>query len=357
MGCLRVIGIVVVTAATGAALAGCMGQDEAQDKDPAVVAAAAKASAASAAAKKAALLKNKAAAAAQVHANELGQIPVFMYHRVVDKPTTQDDRTPKQFRTELERLAKENYVPITAAEYVSGRIDIPAGRHPVVLTFDDSSPSQFDLDGMGVPKQGTAVAILEDVAKRNPGFRPVATLYVTRDMFGKATPEEGAQMLTWLHDKGFDIGNHTRDHKSLRGKPQGQVAAEVAAGHKLITDLISTGPVTLALPYGNQPNTKAWGLKGTSGSVSYDYGGVFLAGYTPAESPFSKKFDPVGIPRIRSMDKTGDCAKFCSTAWLDWLQAHSDERYTSDGDVNTVAFPKFKAPFVMKKFNDRVLPY
>ncbi|MER7210644.1 polysaccharide deacetylase family protein [Streptosporangium sp. NPDC000239] len=356
MGRLRVIGVVVVAVATGAALAGCSGQDKAE-KDPAAIAAAAKASASAVAAKKAAQLKSRAVTAAQVRANELGQIPVLMYHRVVDKPGTQDDRTPKQFRTELERLAKEGYVPVTAAEYVTGRMDIPAGKHPVVLTFDDSSPSQLSLDGMGVPKPGTAVAILEDVAKRNPGFRPVATMYVTRDMFGKATPEEGTEMLTWLHDKGFDIGNHTRDHKNLRGKPEDQVTAEIAAGHKLITDLIPAKPVTLALPYGNQPSTKSWGLKGASGGVSYDYGGVFLAGYTPAESPFSKKFDPQGIPRIRSMDKTGDCAKFCSTAWLDWLQAHPDERYTSDGDVNTVAFPKFKSPFALKRFSDRILAY
>ncbi|MDP9864149.1 MULTISPECIES: polysaccharide deacetylase family protein [Streptosporangium] len=343
--------------AAGAVLVGCMPWqgEEAQEKKDAGVAAAAKASAA--AAGQANLRKTRLAAAAKVRANELGQIPVLMYHRVVDKPTTQDDRTPAQFRAELERLAQEGYVPITAAEYVTGRIDIPAGRHPVVLTFDDSSPSQFDLDGVGAPKPLTAVAILQEVAQRHPGFRPVATFYVTRDMFGKATPEEQAQMLMWLHDKGYDIGNHTRDHKSLRGKPEKQVNAEVAAGHQLITKLISTNPVTLALPYGNQPDHKQWGLKGATDGVSYDYGGVFLAGYTPAMSPFSKNFDPLGIPRIRSMDKTGDCAKFCSTAWLDWLKANSDERYTSDGDVKSVAFPKFKSPFVVKRFSERVLAY
>ncbi|MFJ2028127.1 polysaccharide deacetylase family protein [Streptosporangium sp. NPDC087985] len=356
MGLLRVsrVGVVVVAAST--VLAGCMpGQgEESQSKLDAKVAAA-KASAA--AAGKAALLKAKMAAAAKVRANELGEIPVLMYHRVVEKPTTQDDRTPQQFRAELERLAKEDYVPITAAEYVSGRIDIPAGRHPVVLTFDDSSPSQFDLDGMGVPKPGTAVAILQNVARSHPGFRPVATFYVTRDMFGKATPEEQTQMLAWLRDNGFDIGNHTRDHKNLRGKPEKEVNAEIVAGHELITKLINTNPVTLALPYGNQPNHSDWALKGASGGVSYNYGGVFLAGYTPALSPFNKKFDPLGIPRIRSMDKIGDCVKFCSTAWLDWLKANSDERYTSDGDVKTVAFPKFKTPFVLKRYTDRVLAY
>ncbi|MBB2909771.1 hypothetical protein FHS43_001017 [Streptosporangium becharense] len=354
MGRISVAGAGAVAIAAGVALAGCSAGQE-QDDQAARVAAAVKASADAAA--QADLRKAKVAAAAKVKANELGQIPVLMYHRVVDKPTTQDDRTPEQFRTELERLAREGYVPVTAAEYVTGRIDIPAGRHPVVLTFDDSSPSQFDLDGTGAPRPGTAVAILQEVAKANPGFRAVGTFYVTRDLFGKATPEEKAQMLLWLGEHGFDVGNHTRDHLSLRGKPKKAVNAEVVAGHRLITDLTKTDPVTLALPYGNQPDRKEWGLKGSSGGVSYDYGGVFLAGYTPAASPFNKNFDPVGIPRIRSMDKTGDCAKFCSTAWLDWLKANADERYTSDGDPKTVAFPSFKKPFLAKRFTDRVLAY
>src|SRR5690606_25844681 len=78
---------------------------------------------------------------AQVQANELGRIPVLMYHRIV--PTTESvyDRTPDDFRAELERLAREDYVPITTAELAAGRIDIPAGKHPVVLTFDDGDPT------------------------------------------------------------------------------------------------------------------------------------------------------------------------------------------------------------------------
>jgi peptidoglycan/xylan/chitin deacetylase (PgdA/CDA1 family) len=355
MGRLGVVTVSTLVVTAGVALSGCTsGQDDLQDKDPKVIAAA---KASTAAAVRANLVKTRTAAAAKVKANELGQIPVLMYHRIVDKPGNQDDRTPTQFRTELERLAAEDYVPITAAEYVTGRIDIPAGKHPVVLTFDDSSPSQFELDGAGVPKPNTAVAILQDVAQRHPGFRPVGTFYVTRDMFGKATPEERAQVLLWLTGKGFDIGNHTHDHLSLRGKPEKTVNAEVAKGHRLITSLINAVPVTIALPYGNQPNTKEWALKGSSGDVSYNYGGVFLAGYTPALSPFNKKFDPLGIPRIRSMDKTGDCARFCSTAWLDWLKANADERYTSDGDAKTVAYPTFKAPFLTMRFKERSLPY
>ncbi|MDF5758544.1 polysaccharide deacetylase family protein [Spongiactinospora sp. TRM90649] len=299
----------------------------------------------------------KAAAAAKVKANELGQVPVLMYHRVVPKPETSDDRTPAQFRAELERLASEDYVPITAAEYATGKIGIPAGKHPVVLTFDDSSPSQVTLDGMGVPAPDTALGILLDVAAKKPGFRPVATFYVTGDMFGKERPDEQTQIMTWLHEHGFDLGNHTRDHLNLRGKSKEQVNKEIAAGHQVVKGRIPFDPVTLALPYGNQPNTKAWALRGAANGTRYSYGGVFLAGYTPAASPFSTDFDPMGIPRIKSQEKKGDCVKFCSTAWLDWLKAHPDERFTSDGDIRTVAYPKFKAAFGAKRYSAYALSY
>lgn len=300
--------------------------------------------------------KANVAVAAKAKANELGQIPVLMYHRVVPKAVG-DDRTPQQFRAELDRLAQEGYVPITAAEYVTGKIAIPAGKHPVVLTFDDSSPSQLALDGAGVPKPDTAVGILQDVARRHPGFRPVATFYVIKDMFGAFGREQQAQVLGWLRDNGFDIGNHTRNHLNLRGKSKNEVADEIVAGQQLITNLIQKTPVTLALPYGNQPKKKEWALRGEKAGVSYDYSGVFLAGYDPAFSPFTNDFNPLGIPRIRSMGKVGDCVRFCSTAWLDWLKAHPTDRFTSDGNVNTVAFPKFKAPFVAKRYAEGALPY
>ncbi|GGK99231.1 xylanase [Planomonospora parontospora subsp. parontospora] len=355
MSCRRVGAAGLAAALACAALTGCMPwEDEPEQKK--IGAAAGRQGGKT---DQSAVRKEKAARAAKVKANELGQIPVLMYHRVVDKPTAPDDRTPEQFRKELERLAVEGYVPITAAEYVRGRIGVPPGKHPVVLTFDDASPEQLTLDGTGTPMPNTAVAILQEVARKHPGFRPVATFYVTRDLFGKTTPEEQTQMLTWLRENGFDIGNHTYGHRNLLGKPKKEAMAEIAKGHELITKLTGTDPVTLALPYGNQPSTKSWALKGRAGNVSYDYGGVFRAGYTPGPSPFSKDFDPVNLPRIRSMDKIkkDDCARFCSTAWLDWLKANPSERYTSDGDVATVAYAKFKAPFMASGFTPYALPY
>ncbi|WP_235030623.1 polysaccharide deacetylase family protein [Nonomuraea solani] len=295
----------------------------------------------------------KTKAAAKVKANELGQIPVLMWHRIVPKPQTTDDRSPQQFRADLERLVREDYVPVTAAEMVAGKIDIPAGKHPVVLTFDDSSPSQLTLNEMGVPQKDTAVAILKEVAAKHKGWRPAATFYVTRDMFGKTVREEQAQALLWLKDNGFEIGNHTRDHLNLRGRSQKEVEEQIGTIGKQINSLSYVNPTTIALPYGNQPRNKQWAMRGKQ----YNHHGAFLAGYTPAPAPFSKSFDAAGIPRIKVMEKKGDCAQFCSAAWLDWLKNNPDMRYTSDGDVSTVAYPKYKTPYLRKSFTTWSLPY
>jgi peptidoglycan/xylan/chitin deacetylase (PgdA/CDA1 family) len=340
---LRILGGVGLLAAA-AILTGC-------DSQPATVKIAD--TKADSAAKLKATKAAKVKAAAAVKANELGQIPVLMFHRIVPKPATTDDRSPEQFRADLERLVKEDYVPVTAAEMVAGKIDIPAGKHPVVLTFDDSSPSQLTLNEMGVPQKDTAVAILKEVAAKHPGWRPAATFYVTRDMFGKTVREEQAQALIWLKDNGFEIGNHTRDHINLRGRSQKEVEEQIGTIAKQINSLSAINPSTIALPYGNQPSKKNWALTGKL----YNHKGVFLAGYTPAPAPFSKSFDAAGIPRIKAMEKKGDCAQFCSAAWLDWLKNNPDMRYTSDGDVRTVAYPKYKAPYLRKSFTTWSLPY
>jgi peptidoglycan/xylan/chitin deacetylase (PgdA/CDA1 family) len=340
---LRILsGLAALTAA--AVLTGCDSQPETVKLTDTKAAAAAKKKA-----DKAAKLKNAAA----VKANELGQIPVLMFHRIVPKPQTTDDRSPQQFKADLERLVREGYVPVTAAEMVAGKIDIPAGKHPVVLTFDDSSPSQLTLNEMGVPQKDTAIAILQQVGAENPGWKPKATFYVTRDMFGKTVREEQIQALLWLKDNGFEIGNHTRDHLNLRGRPHKEVEEQIGTIAKQIDSLSKIKPTTIALPYGNQPNKKDWAMRGKL----YNHQGAFLAGYTPAPAPFSKSFDAAGIPRIKAMEKKGDCAQFCSHAWLDWLKKNPDMRYTSDGDVRTVAYPKYKNPYLRKSFSTWSLPY
>ncbi|RKS74434.1 peptidoglycan/xylan/chitin deacetylase (PgdA/CDA1 family) [Actinomadura pelletieri DSM 43383] len=293
--------------------------------------------------------------AVAVKANELGQIPVLMYHRIVPKAETPLDRSTKELYDELTRLAKGGYTPITAAEFVGGRFDVPAGRHPVVLTFDDSTPGHFALDANGWPKADTAVAIMQRVARENPGFRAVATFYLNKDLFGMAEAQ-AAVGLKWLVQRGFELGNHTMSHPSLAGLSQGEVRAEIGGLEERVVRLVGRHTSTLAYPYGAVPRKVAWAR---ADGGRYGFQGIFLAGWRPSPSPFHEDFDRWNIPRVRAEDKIkeNDCTKFCSAAWLEYLDKNPDERYTSDGDPGTVTFPRAVEGRLAKEFRGRARAY
>jgi peptidoglycan/xylan/chitin deacetylase (PgdA/CDA1 family) len=271
--------------------------------------------------------------ARRLGADELGRVPVLMYHRVTAQPKSLYERTPADFTAELERLAAENYVPVTTAELVARRLDLPAGAHPVVLTFDDGDPSVFTLTPQGQPAPGTAVRILLDVAAAHPGFRPVASLYVNESPFGG---DDDGRALRWLAEHHFEIGNHTRRHTNLRSATESAVTSAIAEEDGLIRQAVpGYQPATMALPYGAHPRRRELALRG----AGYSYGGALLVGAGPAPSPCSREFDPVSIPRIRSQS-TGTDARYGSAHWLDVLATAAGRRYTSDGDPATVAHPR-----------------
>ncbi|TYC11061.1 polysaccharide deacetylase family protein [Actinomadura syzygii] len=293
--------------------------------------------------------------AVAVKANELGQVPVLMYHRIVPKPEMSLDRSTKELYDELTRLAKGGYVPVTAAEFVNGVFNVPAGRHPVVLTFDDSTPGHFALDAAGNPKPDTAVAIILRVAQENPGFRPTATFYLNKELFGMDDTQAPAG-LNWLRRHGFELGNHTVSHPSLAGMPEKRVQDEIGGMEDRIVRLTGAHTTTFAYPFGAVPRKKAWAEKENG---RYAFQGIFLAGWRPSISPFDEDFDRWNIDRVRSEGKIkeNDCTRYCSTAWLEYLDKNPDERYTSDGDPNTVTFPRTAEDRLAKGFRGRARAY
>ncbi|MCS7482019.1 polysaccharide deacetylase family protein [Umezawaea endophytica] len=288
---------------------------------------------------------------AEVGANELGEVPVLMYHRVVRNPASVYDRDPTEFRAELRRLATEGYVPVTAADFAAGEIDIPAGAHPVVLTFDDGDPSQFALGRDGAPDPDTAVGILLRVAAEHPGFRPVASLYVNAEPFGGTS-------MTWLRDNGFEIGNHTHDHADLSGLDGAGVQREIARGQAAIERAVPGYRVSsLALPFGSAPQDPALALRGASEGVSYDHRCVFLVGAEPSPSPYAQTFDPSAVPRVRSQGPTGEDAAYGSSVRLDELASDPGRRYTSDGRADRISYPRSSGVVPSARFAGRAVGY
>ena len=59
-----------------------------------------------------------------------------MFHRVTPTPESDYDLTPQQFKRQLRDLYRFGYRPITAAQLVTGRIDVPAGKSPALEPFN-----------------------------------------------------------------------------------------------------------------------------------------------------------------------------------------------------------------------------
>ncbi|TDD21819.1 polysaccharide deacetylase [Nonomuraea diastatica] len=295
--------------------------------------------------------------ARQVGANEAGLVPVLMYHRIVADRAAAIDRTPDQLRKELERLAKEGYVPITAREFATGDIRVPAGRFPVVLTFDDGHPSHFALDAAGNPAAGTAVAVIQEVARKHPSFRPVATFWINKEPFGLRDRPSQTAAVRWLVDHGYEVANHTWSHPDLRAIKRRKVREQIVRLERLLKKLGVPASRTMALPYGSLPRGKKSARVGAWDGTRYDFAGVFLAGAEPSLSPYAKKFDRGAIQRIQSNAKKGECRKWCSQHWLDWLRKHPGERYVSDGDPDRISIPKKLRGNIVAKRGLQVIVY
>lgn len=295
--------------------------------------------------------------ARKVHANELGLVPILMYHRLLKKRIASIDRTPAQLRAELKKLAKGNYVPITAAEFVSGNINIPAGAHPVVLTFDDGSPTHFAVDARGMPKNDTAVGIIFEIAAEYPSFRPVATFWVNKEPFGLTDRKQQEQAVRWLLDHGFEVANHTYAHPDLRWLSKKKVSEQIVRQERLLKKLGVSTSTTFALPYGSSPKKKRVAGDGKWDGTKYHFDGVFLAGAEPSVSPYAKKFDRHEIQRIQSNGKRGECRRWCSTHWLEWLDKHPAKGYTADGDPEHISVPKKLEGKIIPKLAKKVIAY
>ena len=279
------------------------------------------------------------AAAGPPAPNELGRLMILEYHKI-DEPEERWTRTPENFRRDLETLYARGYRLVSLNALLDGRVDLPAGTTPVVLTFDDSSPGQFRY----VEKNGTveidprsAVGILEAFAREKPDFGRAATFFVLpaadppNRLFNQ--PEYAARKLQFLAAHGYEIGNHTLWHANLAKYPEATVRAQVAEAQVWIQRHVPDYKTrSIALPHGVYPTDVSWVLHGSAKGTTYNHDAVLMVAGGPAPSPFSRTFDPVRLPRIQAVER--DLAY-----WLNYFDKNPNERFVSDGDANSVTVP------------------
>ncbi len=228
-------------------------------------------------------------------ANTDGKVFILEYHNIGDKPSPMF-RSVKQFRKDLERLYKLGFRPVTASEYVSDQMSVPPGASPVVITFDDSQPTQLRLLPDGSLDPNCAMGIWQDFAKDKPDFPMKATFFVLPRMWDQK--EWRQKKVDMVKSWGSEIGNHTLTHPPLRKQTDEVVMREIAGGNDLLAKYGHTGPVMFATPYGSTPKNTALVKQFKYKGKTYEIGAAFLVGANPAPSPTSEKFDRFRIPRI-----------------------------------------------------------
>ena len=233
-----------------------------------------------------------------------GQIIVLMYHIIATDVTRPEwTRTPAELRNDIALLKAEGYFPINLRDLVHGRVDVPGGDSPVVLTFDDSTPGQYRLLPDGALDPDCAVGIMQ-AATADGDWAPRATFFPLlegedpqRIVFGQ--PEWGVHKLRDLAAWGYEVGSHTVSHLRLNEISAEEVRRQLALSKAMLEEMIGGGyqVESLATPYGAYPGSDDL-FSGTYQSIAYHYRAVVEAGGGPCPSPFSPAFHPLHIPRI-----------------------------------------------------------
>jgi peptidoglycan/xylan/chitin deacetylase (PgdA/CDA1 family) len=264
--------------------------------------------------------------------NELGRVLILEYHRICN-PEGPWQRSPANFRRDLERLYAAGFRSVPLADVLANRIDLPAGTSPVVFTFDDSYVSQLWFTASGEPARDSAVGIMQQFAAEHPDFGAHGVFFITWNTLFGGPGAGGADKLRYLVDHGFELGNHSMSHADFARVGSAAVQQELGQEQAYVRQALGGYEMaTMALPYGDWPRDKQLAVDGAWNSQRYHFGAVLQVGSEPAPSPASAAYNPLVLPRVQAGDAL-------LSYWLSWFDSHPDERYVSDGDQGTISFP------------------
>ena len=286
--------------------------------------------------------------------NELGRVPVMMYHGIIDKKSDETNytggnvdkdgyqRTYEAFINDLEFYYQNGYRMIRLDDYIHGKVDCELGKSPIILTFDDGLSNAIKVTGLDekgeiIIDPHSAIGILESFKKKYPDYHVTATFFLNGGLFQQK--EYNDKIIEWVIKNGYDIGNHTYSHADLTKISEEETIKEIGKMYKLLRTKTDKFVNIVALPYGT-PYSKTHAnfkhvLSGTYEGETYETECTLRVGWESDYSPFSVSFNPQFIKRIRAYDNEG----------LDFDIAYNFKyleniKYISDGNPNTVVVKK-----------------
>ncbi len=304
--------------------------------------------------------------------NELGTVPIMMYHGIVDMKSSETEytggnvdkdgynRTAEAFREDLEFYYQNGYRMVRLTDYIDGNIDVEYGKSPIILTFDDGNKNNLkvtglDEDGNIIIDENSAVGILESFKEKYPDYNVTATFFVNGGLFNQ--PEYNEKILKWLVENGYDVGNHTENHLDIKKSSSEQVNKEIVSVYKQLDEIIPEKYVNIiALPFGSPYNKEhenfRYVLNSTYNDTTYETKAALRVGWDAEYSPFDKDFDPTFLKRCRAYDNNGK--DFDIEMVFKLLET---KRYISDGNISTIVTSEKNSSKISDNVNKEVITY
>lgn len=210
------------------------------------------------------------------------RLPILVYHHIRENegwaPTTWSAKmsvSPANFEKHMQWLMHQGYTAITldaAAAILTGTEPGPA--KPVVITFDDNQPSQYEV----------ALPILQK-------YHHVAVFYVVTNRLENPLTLNRERIVE-LAALGMDVQSHTVSHRVLTQLPNTEVDWELQQSKKELEEILGKPVRHIAYP-GTAHNARVRER-------------TRLAGYTTATimdpRAAHENDDPMKLPRIMMTD-------------------------------------------------------
>lgn len=305
--------------------------------------------------------------------NELGKVPIMMYHGIKniknsETPNTGGNvdrdgytRTVEAFRSDLEFYYKKGYRMIKLSDYINGKIDVEYGYSPIILTFDDGNDNNIkvtglDNDGNIIIDKNSAVGVLEEFKKKYPDYNVTAIFFVNNGLFNQ--PEYNEKILNWLVDNGYEVGNHTKNHDNLSKTTTSETEEVIGYMYQKLDSILGDRyQKIVALPFGS-PYLKShanykYVLNGKYNGKEYETASALRVGWEPEVSPFNKEFDKTFLKRCRAYDNNG--REFdIDMVFNNMLEK---TRYISDGNINTIVTSNANSGLISNKIDKEIILY
>lgn len=290
------------------------------------------------------------AALADLRADEVGKIPILMYHAIGAKTIYRGQRydrdglniSPATFRKQLDAMYAAHWYPVNMRDVLTAHLDVPAGKTPVVLTFDDARGTQFHYLKNGTIDPDCAVGIMEAFHKKHPDWPERASFYVLPQSAWNPVPfwQPGKERkkLSYLVSHGYEIANHTTTHHLMTHMTAKTLMWEMAECDKYVKVHAPGATMdTMALPGGAAPKDHSlWKdiMDGQFNGSKYHERCILMAWGGPADSWADKKFNAERVKRIGALPGYIE-------RWMSKMRRGGSVRaYVSDGDPNTIAVPQ-----------------